>query len=97
MDPEELIDFLGHIKDIRGYLTASLVEWPCFEEKILPYLAFLDRIGKEEVYPDEFYEALTEMYSVLGLIMSVEPKTEAELYPCITVIEELRNMFRVVQ
>ncbi len=97
MDPEELIDFLDYVKDIRGYLVATLVEWPCFDEKILPYLTFLSRIGEEEVYPDEFYEALTEMYSVLGLIMSIEPRAEAELYPCIKVIDQLRNMFRVVQ
>ena len=96
MAPEELIEFLDHVKDIKGYLIATLVEWPCFDDKLAPYVDFLERIGNEEVYPDEFYEALTEMYSVLGLLMSLEPKAEKELYPCIKVIDEVRNMFRVV-
>lgn len=96
MDPEQLEEFLDYVKDIKGYLTALSVNWPSFEVKYYRHLEILNKIGEEDVYPDEFYECVTELYRVLGLIMSVEPETEGEILPCIQVIDQLRAMFRVV-
>ena len=94
MMPEELNSFLDYTKDINGYLTALTINFVGLEHKLAPYQSFLRKIGKEDVDPIDFYECITELHSVLGVMMMAYPETEKEILPCIQVIDHLRNMFR---
>ena len=96
MDSEQLEQFMDYIQDIKGYLTALSVEWPSFEVKYYKHLELLNKVGEDDVYPDEFYQCVTDLYKVLGLIISVEPEAEREALPCIRVVDQLREMFRTV-
>jgi hypothetical protein len=92
IEPEQLNDFLYHIKDIKGYLTALQINFLGAEEKIAPYQAFLFKLGREDVDPVDFYEMLLELRAVLGVMVTGYPETEGEIMPCVKAIDDLRAM-----
>lgn len=94
MEPEDLIHFLDYVKDIKGYLMALMVNFVGAEEKVGRYYNFLSDVGEKEVDPIDFYECITELYSILGVLVTAFPKTEGEILPCIKTIDELRKMLR---
>lgn len=93
--PEQLNDFLDHTKDIQGYLSALTINFNGLDEKFDPFINFMSRIGREEVDPVDYYDMLTELHSVLGVLVTGYPETEGEVLPCIKVIDELRKMFQM--
>ncbi len=104
MEPEQLNDFLDHVKDINGYLTACIVNHTgdALESRLAPYMEFLGSVGKKDVDPVDFYECITELYSILGILITAFPKegqfgVEDELLPAMKVIDQLRGMFRANQ
>lgn len=97
MEPEQLNDFLEYVQDIIGYLTALNVNFIGYEEKTLPYLEFLKKVGEADVDPVDFYECITELHAVLGLMYSVDPRVGGEVVPCVHTIEALQNLFRMKQ
>jgi len=97
VEAEELNNFLDYVKDIQGYLLALTINFHGLDEKVAPYQEFLSKVGTEDVDPVDFYECLTEMYSVLGIIQTAYPETGSEILPCIKVVDHLRNMFRCNQ
>ena len=90
--PEELLNFLDYTKDIRGYLTVLQINYIGAEEKIAPYMAFMDKLGKEDVDPIDFYEMILELRAVLGVMIVGYPEMEVEVLPCIRAIDALRDM-----
>jgi len=95
IEAEELNSFLDHIRDIQGYLTALTINFQGADEKVAPYVDFMSRLGNEDVDPVDFYEMLTELHAVLGVLVTGYPETEGEVLPCIAVIDELRSMFQM--
>ena len=95
MEPEELNNFLDYTKDIQGYLMAMSVNFIGVEERVAPYLAFLAKVGKEDVDPVDFYDMLTELEGQLGVLITVFPETEKEIMPCHRVVDEMRKMFQM--
>lgn len=95
MNPEDLNDFLDYITDIKGYLVALQVNYFGIEERIAPHVDLLNKVGKEDVKPEDFFQMLLELRGVLGVIVTVFPNTEREILPCVKVIDELREMFRI--
>ena len=92
IEPEQLLKFIDHIRDIKGYLTALQVNFLGAEEKIAPYMAFLFKLGREDVDPVDFYEMLLELRAVLGVMVTGYPETEGEIMPCVRAIDDLRSM-----
>ena len=93
--PEELLNFLDYIKDVRGYLTALQINFIGAEEKIAPYMAFMDKLGNEDVDPIDFYEMILELRAVLGVLVTGYPEMEAEILPCVRTIDALRTMLHM--
>lgn len=95
IEPEQLINFLDHIKDIKGYLTALSINFIGADEKVAPYMEFLYKVGDEDTDPVEFYEMLLELRAVLGVLVTGYPETESEIMPCVQVIDDLKDMLRM--
>lgn len=95
MQAQELIEFLDLVKDMRGYLTALVVNFTGTDEKVAIYLDYLRKVGDEDLDPVEFYEMLLELRAVLGVLVTGYPETGGEVLPLIQVIDDLRNLVRM--
>ena len=92
IEPEQLLNFIDHIRDIKGYLTALTINFNGTDEKVQPYMDFLFKLGREDVDPVDFYEMLLELRAVLGVLVTGYPETQGEILPCVRAIDELRSM-----
>jgi hypothetical protein len=96
--PEDFVEFIEKVKDLKGYLMALMVNFQGAEERVLEHSEYLRKLitGRlENDDPEEMVHHLMQLRGKLVGLVAGYPETEREALPAMRVIDSIFDQVRI--